>query len=214
MAVSKENLDQLATTLLIPNLHCPSCVSAIETALESLHPKPLAISPSIVSRSITVSHKVALSTEDISKALEDAGFEVYDTFQDPLYNQPLDHVALQKKYGVDWTQRFESSVKKWSRQGRGAQGIHIEEKMRHINRCEECQAATTTNEGADVATPLRGLCKQEKPSLEKQGEIEVNGATTKPTDIEDGSSRNPFVVIDSLSNQAIFQATFLIEDMT
>ena len=213
MAVSEENLDQLTTTVLIPNLHCPSCVSAIKTALESLHPTPLAIAPSIVSRSITVSHKVALSTEDISKALEDAGFEVYDTFQDPLHNKDLDHVALQKNFGDDWTERFESSIKKWSRQGRGAQGIHIEEKMRHFIQCEECQTETK-KKGADVATTLRGICKQEKPSLIKQAEIQVNGATTKPTDVEDGSSCNPFVVIDSLSNQAVFQATFLIEGMT
>lgn len=118
MSVSKRNLDHFPTTFLIPNLHCPSCVSGIEVALGSLHPKPLSISPSIVSRSVTISHKVDLPTGIISKALEDAGFEVYDAFQDSLSDDKgMDYTALEEKFGAVWMRRFERAIEKWSRRG-------------------------------------------------------------------------------------------------
>ena len=213
MAVPKENLHDLFTTFLIPNLHCPSCVFAIQTALKSLHPKPLAISPSIVSRSLSVTHNVALSVADICKALEDAGFEVYDIFQDSLPDQDLDHLALEERFGDVWTRRFQLAVENWRRMGRRPEMEDSRARMRHIEKCEECQAEATKEEEADVLT-LGALHTDEKLGLKEQRETELSNTTSRPTDMEDDSPSNPFVVIDSISKRGVFQASFLIEGMT
>ncbi len=213
MAIPKENLHQLFTTFLITNLHCPSCVTAIQTALKTLHPKPLAISPSIVSRSITVTHNVALSAADISKALEDAGFEVYDIFQDSLPDENIDHLALEERFGAIWTRRFQLAVENWRRIGRRPEAGNSRARMRHIEKCEECQAEAIKEKEADVLT-LGSLHADEKLSLEEPKEIELKNAARKPTDVEDDPSSNPFVVIDSSSNRGVFQASFLVEGMT
>ena len=66
----------MTTTFLIANLHCPTCVSTVEASLNSLHPKPLSISTSILTHSVTVSHDPSLSVPSIRKALEDEAFEI------------------------------------------------------------------------------------------------------------------------------------------
>lgn len=213
MAIPKENLHQLSTTFLVPNLHCPSCISATQTALKSLHPKPLAISPSIVSRSINVIHNVTLSAADISKALENTGFEVYDIFQDTLPDKGVNPVALKERIGAVWTQRFQLAVEKWTGMRRRPEEENSRARMRHIEKYEECQAEATKEKEADVLT-LGGLHTDEKLGLQEEREIELNDATSKPTDVEDDSSSNPFVFIDPLSNRVVFQASFLIEGMT
>ena len=85
--------------------------------------------------------------------------------------------------------------------------------MRHIEKCEECQAEATRENEADVPT-LGGLYPAEKLDLEDLREIELKDATSKPTDVEDNSSSNPFVIIDSPMSPGVFQAIFLIEGMT
>ena len=213
MALPKENVHQLSTTFLIPNLHCPSCVSAIQTALNQHHPRPLAISPSIVSRSTTVTHNVALSPADISKALQDAGFEVYDIFHGSLPDDGIDHATLEEKFGALWTRRFQLAVEKWNRKGRRPEKELSQERLRHIEQCQECNAEATKEKEADVLT-LDGLPPDEKLASKGDTETELDDTTSKPTNVKEDPSSNPFVVIDSLSDLGVFQASFMIEGMT
>lgn len=213
MAIPNESPHQLSTIFLLPNLHCPSCVSAIQSALNSLHPKPLAISPSIVSRSVTVTHDVALSAAHISKVLENAGFEVYDIFQNSLTGKAADHPSLEERFGAVWTRRFELAVWKWSRIGARSDEDDSKVRMRHLEKCEECQAEATTEKEANVPTS-GGLITDAKLGLEEQGKNERNDGKNKSTIVEDDSSNNSFVVIDKLANRGVFQASFLIEGMT
>jgi P-type Cu+ transporter len=73
---------QIRTTFLISNLHCPSYVSNIRNALFVLHPRPISVSPSIVSQLVTVHHDPLLLESTISRALEEAGFEIDSVIQD------------------------------------------------------------------------------------------------------------------------------------
>ncbi|KZP17294.1 heavy metal translocatin [Athelia psychrophila] len=66
----------LTTTLLVSNLHCSSCVHAIQLALSALAPPPTNIHTSIVSQTVTVDHPHKLPAELLYEALEDAGFDV------------------------------------------------------------------------------------------------------------------------------------------
>jgi copper chaperone CopZ len=64
------------TSFLLPNLHCPSCVSTIEDVLDTFDPAPGSVSSSIVRSWVTVRHDLSLSPTAIRNAREDAGFDV------------------------------------------------------------------------------------------------------------------------------------------
>src|SRR5450432_4446194 len=68
------------TSFLLSNLHCPSCVSNIENAIDALKPKPSSVSSSLVTSWVTVRHEPPLSASTIRNALEDAGFDVRSSF--------------------------------------------------------------------------------------------------------------------------------------
>ncbi|KAF9883617.1 hypothetical protein FE257_003124 [Aspergillus nanangensis] len=64
------------TTILVNNLHCPSCVTNVEETLSVLHPPPFSVSTSIILQEIKVTHPSTLSTPRIVQALEAAAFEI------------------------------------------------------------------------------------------------------------------------------------------
>jgi hypothetical protein len=66
------------TTFLVSDLHCPSSISVIEETLYALRPKPISVSPSIVSQWVTVRHLPSLPESTMSEALKKAGFEIFD----------------------------------------------------------------------------------------------------------------------------------------
>lgn len=86
--------------------------------------------------------------------------------------------------------------------------------MRHIDQCKQCHAKATEGKHAEVHTLDRSLHGDKKLCSEKQGRVKVDDATSKLSDIKNESSSDPFVVVDSLTNQGVFQASFMVEGMT
>ncbi|TFY72980.1 hypothetical protein EVG20_g14 [Dentipellis fragilis] len=68
--------DGLITTVFISNLHCSSCVRTLEETLNSLTPVPTSVEVSVVSQCVTVHHAAGLTSEALTSAIEDAGFDV------------------------------------------------------------------------------------------------------------------------------------------
>ncbi|ROW13429.1 hypothetical protein VPNG_04431 [Cytospora leucostoma] len=65
------------TSYLVSNLHCPTCVSAIEHHLFDNFPEKVRwVSPNIVTSVVTVEHVPSLNIKEIADVLEDAGYEV------------------------------------------------------------------------------------------------------------------------------------------
>lgn len=65
------------TSYLVSNLHCPTCVSAIEHHLfDNFSGKVRWVSPNIVTSVVTVEHVPSLNIKEIADVLEDAGYEV------------------------------------------------------------------------------------------------------------------------------------------
>ncbi|KAI4252737.1 MAG: hypothetical protein L6R42_007855, partial [Xanthoria sp. 1 TBL-2021] len=206
MAIPDGSLDQLSTTtFLIPNLHCPSCVSSINTALDRLRPRLFSVSTSILSHFITVTHHVALSPRSISKALEDTAFEVYGTFHDSIPDKDFDRVTLEGKFGADWIQHFERAVERWSTSGKK---VENRETKRHVAQCSHCRADAT-----DVPT-MPSPHWDDKRRLGKVVGTKEKDAVSKSADLTDDSSSDPFVVIDTFSKADLFRASFMIEGMT
>jgi len=109
------------TGFLVPNLHCPSCASFIQTFLYSLCPAPISVSTSILSHTVTVQHDLSLTVPTIAQALGEAGYGVYSVISDPTlgdaspqtdaYNPPDNYAR------IGWFQR---AVQQWRPSKRNA----------------------------------------------------------------------------------------------
>ena len=125
------------TAFLLSNLHCASCVSNIE---EALFPKPSSVDSSIVSQTVTVCHHPSLPESTLSKALDDAGFEIYDVVRDAetrfnTNDGSPNESALTEQDG--WIDR---AVEVWSRRHKSSNQSEKKRTARHIERCDICRA--------------------------------------------------------------------------
>ena len=77
----------LQTTFLIPNLHCPTCVSHIESMTKAFGSGTVVKNISIVGHSVTVLHEKSVLASSISDALTSAGYEVFDLILDPASDE-------------------------------------------------------------------------------------------------------------------------------
>lgn len=111
------------TTLLVDNLHCPSCVATVQETLSALRPAPFSVSTSIVLHEIKVVHPITLSASRIARALEDAGF-ILDSVA-PATSPDLD------PEGQGYKPRSTSP------RGGGADDAHYQSE-KHIHQCDAC----------------------------------------------------------------------------
>lgn len=194
------------TTFLIPNLHCPTCVTTVASSLAPLRPKPLSVSSSILSHSVTVTHNVSLSVPVITKALEEAAFEVHSVVQDQIE----DDRDLEKGRSVE-ENNSGFKLRPWSFSAKSTTTETERKRKSHIRRCGQCQAETSFLEGKRPVLPV-------PDDIEK---VDVGGGTVREADAPISSNNSqlatdiPFVVVDSLdSTPDLFQATLAIGGMT
>ncbi|KAJ6105300.1 hypothetical protein N7523_010110 [Penicillium sp. IBT 18751x] len=117
------------TTLLVRNLHCPSCVTNVQETLAGLRPAPFSVSTSIVFHEIKVFHPITLSASRIAHALEDAGFELDGIVPSTLRDADPE--------AQDCTPRSNS-------RGRGgAYDVDCQSKT-HVRQCDACSAQLGT----------------------------------------------------------------------
>lgn len=111
------------TSLLVDNLHCPSCVATVQETLSALQPAPFSISTSIVLHEIKVVHPITLSASRIARALEDVGF-ILDSVS-PSTSPDLD------PEGQGYMPRSTS------RRDSGTYDVH-DQSEKHIRHCDAC----------------------------------------------------------------------------
>lgn len=121
------------TTILVNNLHCPSCVTNVEETLSALTPSPFSISTSILSHEIKVVHPITLSSSRIVRALEEVAFEI-------------DSVIAHDSDESD----IEAQQPRTHRPASGKHDVHSQSKI-HIQKCNECatQLASSTSNSSD-----------------------------------------------------------------
>ncbi|KAI9847450.1 MAG: hypothetical protein M1838_000869 [Thelocarpon superellum] len=202
----------IATTFLIPNLHCPSCIATVHSSINPLVPQPVALAHSITSHSITVSHDVSLSVSAITGALEHAGFEVSGIYPDASPQTCDPEANLEDTFGPDWTDAFAAAVQKW----RGKSAVHdsqdVEKALRHLEQCEQCRAEAA---GAEKMLPRFMLAgppqldgASEKIQLIDEGNLPASGSQSK---IELASLTS--VAVDT-SRPELIRVSVMIEGMT
>jgi cation transport ATPase len=131
------------TTILVNNLHCPSCVSTVNDTLSSLNPPPFSVSVSIVLHEIRVAHPIDLSPSQIVHALEDAAFDIDSVVE-----------SGDSTKGVPESE----SLRTWhSTRPSGVRGASDpdphHESEQHIRQCDACSAqlaAQSSGTGGDL----------------------------------------------------------------
>ncbi len=196
----------VTTTFLIPNLHCPTCVTTVASSLAPLRPKPMGVSSSILSHSVTVTHDVSLSVLVITKALEEAAFEVHSVVQD----QDKDDLDLEKGQSREEKDSV-VGLRRWSLSGKLTTTEAERKRNSHIERCGQCQAETGFTEGKSPVSPVPDDAEKDYAVdgalLGAEAPISLNKSPAA-TDM-------PLVVVDSLdSSPDLFQATLAIGGMT
>lgn len=132
------------TTILIRNLHCPSCVSTINDSLYALSPKPLSVSSSIVSQTVAIQHESSLTVPTILRALGEAGFEI-----DSIIEDPQGDIVDGEQYHP-WEHSPLRIVKSWKTIRRHQKG-EDEKRAKHVEQCDKCRAEE--EEGRRPKTP-------------------------------------------------------------
>lgn len=192
----------VATTFYILNLHCPSCITSIESSLQLLTPPPTALSHSIVSHSVTVRHSPELSVEAISKALEAAGFDVHSVFQGQTPHDLKAQDRSPTRAGWGWS--LDQAVERWRQSWVGIGVDESRKRKRHVEQCDECR-----REMEGLKGEVRG---DEKASSDRHS---LKRRSTDSTRSCSQPTNQPFVVVEKAEEaQDLVRATFAVDGMT
>lgn len=199
----------METSFLLSNLHCPSCVANIENALYALSPKPLNVSPSIVTSWVTVRHPIDLDICSIKHALNEAGFGICSVTENGIARDVAtsDGSAFGDVHGT-----LDSILEHSEWFGGPAHSGRSEDlerlKTRHIQDCELCRTEgyqSTRPKGKLTNTPSH------QPLLQPDTHVEAMGSQHQSSS---PSPQDPFVVIDGGGEQDIWRASIAIGGMT
>lgn len=144
---------RVQTSFLIPNLHCPTCVSHVTTLIHELDPAAVIRNISIVNHIVTIVHGTDTSITSIQSALTSNGYEIFDTIRElPAYQEtpkPAIDTSRLRKAVQRWTPRRLSQVDERTRL------LQVDEHTRslHDANCQMC-AAYSGREHLQVVTPI------------------------------------------------------------
>lgn len=189
----------LSTTLLIPNLHCFSCISHVEASLNQLRPRPLSVTCSILTYSVIVKHYVDLGVSKIAAAILSLGYELYDILPDPDAVAQLSRLDLEQLVS---SPDFKSSVDYWEL---GNNDNDDEKKMLHLQVCLHCRDQKQSNEKLVALTsisPNHGLhLKKFRVMLELDG-MTCSSCVHAVTDSLNVKSWSQSVNVNLITNSA------------
>ncbi|KAL5121211.1 hypothetical protein ACEQ8H_000679 [Pleosporales sp. CAS-2024a] len=198
------------TTCFISNLHCPSCVDAIQASLYALDPRPEDIVVSIVSHSVVVRHAAFLDVKDISASLEAAGFELHSIFQDQKTERDPVEIASPKTQSKEWHTSLERAVSLWGKPDvANKTNDDMHKRELHVKQCELCKR----EEGR--------VCLDKDMERLSDYKLEPIITTSPKPSSEDAASldqKSPisedFVSVQSADPSEICKATLAITGMT
>ena len=140
-----------ATTLLVNNIHCASCVSHIREVIFALRPPPFDVSVNILSHKVAVQHIPALAPIDIATQLLRAAFEIDSAITDDGHGNTVSEIDLTTAAREGW---LEQAADRWSkrtshapRQSASSPALNASlraQRKKHIENCAACQADEIT----------------------------------------------------------------------
>lgn len=205
---STTQLETSTTTVLIRNLHCPSCVSNINGILSTLDPKPLSVSISIVSQTVVVQHKLSLPVETISHALEEAGFEIDSIIPDHITESDRAAGVGIEQDGHQQTYLHTQGTTRWRTFGRNKKDEEERERATHLERCDLCRAEQEENEGSKPTILPTSMSAKKLPQQSEGGEIDQTHDVASV-----GLTDQPFTVV-GIHTPKLVRASLSISGMT
>lgn len=203
---SSSPLKVLTTRFLLSNLHCPSCVTAIEEAFSTLVPKPISVSSSVVSSWVTVRHDASLPFINMLSVLQDGGYEVVSVVSDvtAVAKGVADDDLSGMLGGTSITGLLKQTLSPNSGNSRSdARNETKLETMRekHKQKCDACRSGETSSMKDDKPVSFVG-------DVSESSDHESHLASTATEHLEN------LVVIDSGEDEVIWRASFAIGGMT
>lgn len=186
----------ITSSFLISNLHCPSCVSHIQSTLFALDPRPTSVAPSLLTSWVTVQHDESLSLFAICDALENVGFDISDVTSDGQHTAAASHIASEDESG--YLDRFVHSF----RSGSGKECDSGIPSTRHLQNCEACKLESLGRDGSDTKSPQ---------PLEVKGQRSLAKMEFETSDDE---KVLPFVTVESEDSVETWRASLAIGGMT
>ncbi|KAL1590485.1 hypothetical protein WHR41_00535 [Cladosporium halotolerans] len=137
----------ICTSFLIPNLHCPTCVSHVTSVVNGLNTNAVVSDCSIVNHIVTIAHGRNVSVQLLGETLTSAGYEIFDTIWDPTLDEKTSRPAVQDA-------RLEEAVQRWD--PRRHSQVDEATRLLHDANCEMCassghanlESVTSTDTGA------------------------------------------------------------------
>ncbi|KAM0714257.1 hypothetical protein Q7P37_010044 [Cladosporium fusiforme] len=125
------------TSFLIPNLHCPTCISHITSLIDGLESTANISDFSYINHVVTIAHGKDVSVQSISDTLTSAGYEIFDIIADPVINGS-------NSFSFTRDARLEEAVQRWDPQ----QHHQVDETTRllHDANCQMCAASSANGE--------------------------------------------------------------------
>ncbi len=183
----------VTTSFLLANLHCPTCVSTIKSALHAACGGVKWVSPNVVTSVVTVEHARDASVRRMRDALEESGFEVCAVSTsagdasdlDSVLEQPADEGEYNGESSTtpnhtnntattqEATAMAASTFSRWFRPSTTTQHSP-QARAAHLQNCEQCRT------GAAPSTPAQPIADDktiEKTILET---VLTHPSTTTP----------------------------------
>ncbi|KAI9679883.1 MAG: hypothetical protein M1817_004898 [Caeruleum heppii] len=192
------------TSIVLGNLHCPSCVTNIEDTLATLSPPPVSVSVSVPTRSLVVRHGAALNTQHLLDALEGAGFDIESVgpsghLEKPDVRDPAASMNEKGRSGLPKTLDTPRLLPLLTTVSRGTK------RKRHVERCKMCWAEAM---GEGHPPPFFTSTNQTSvPSSDDKDGSRYASEENAPLEM-------PLTVIDNLSQQKPVRAVVAIAGMT
>lgn len=121
------------TSFLIPNLHCPTCISHITSLIEGLESDASITDFSYINHVITIAHGRDLSVQSISDLLTSAGYEIFDIIGDPANTDRISYSSTRDA-------QLEDAVQRW--EPRQQSQVDETTRLLHDANCQMCAASS------------------------------------------------------------------------
>lgn len=203
----------VTTSYIVSNLHCPTCVSAINHELtETFSDQIRWVSPNIVTSVVTVEHDPSANIQRMADVLKEAGYEVSGISSSAPDSDDANIDSIPDGRSQQARRTPSRTLSHWLSGDRSqAEAARV-----HLLNCEQCR-------NSQGAAPTHTPCNE--PSQDDASPLTASPAVSSPVPVSDhrpSSAQKPnvmsFVTLGSddysSTNKQVWRATLAIGGMT
>ncbi|KAJ4414041.1 hypothetical protein N0V82_008158 [Gnomoniopsis sp. IMI 355080] len=211
----------VTTSFLVSNMHCPTCISAINHELNGTFESQIRwVSPNIVTSVVTVEHDSDVPIKRLADVLTEAGYEVSGVSSSGIDNDDASSQINSAPHSIHHVSQGEArptGFRGLSTWFSGSVKNNQEEAARiHLLNCERCRTLQ------DNPTPT-AVQRAGTPEAQTQEDYSSSSSPTSHPDQDPTASKTPNIMssasvtsltASSFAESRLWQATIAIEGMT